>query len=587
MRPEQRYGGARRMLVVLLGVVLCAGLVGCVRLPEEGGVIPAEAQRDDLQPGPAAIQAAGPQPGETPPEIVRHFLDAMTAWPLTTTVAREFLSRNARATWNPQRRTYTYGDFSSPRGVHTVSVDLQDAHHLDGSGRWRGDLPRRDAELRLPIVLEGKEWRIDWAPNALIVPADWFQQRFRQVSLYFFDPTGQVLVPEPVFVPRGDQLATAMVRSLVRGPGPSMAGIGRSFIPEEMSPGLVPVNNNGIADVELEGPSGALAPATVDLMVAQLAWTLRQDPSIRRFRILVGGQPVSFTDGQTDVDVTSGSQYDPAVPVDSDLYGLRDGHLVNLTSTGTAVRTSGLLGTDLELDDVAVSLDGRRAAGVADGAVYTADVEGRAAEPQVVMDSAQQLLRPAWDFDDRVWLVDRTREGAEVSYVVGRKRRILEIPGITGEDVTDFLVSRDGSRFVALIQPRNGLGDRVVVSRIRHGERGAVQRATRAHEVVGSSVGLDAPDMAWQSPTSILLVNNLTRTVSELRSVAVDGAPAESIEAPTTDLLTDPVTSLVSSPAVGTGAYVVTRAGELITVSPAEEYGETVQPQARRISYVG
>ena len=50
---------------------------------------------------------------------------------------------------------------------------------------------------------EDGEWRIAKAPDALIVPRTWFAPRFRQVSLYFFDPTGQILVPEPVFVPSG------------------------------------------------------------------------------------------------------------------------------------------------------------------------------------------------------------------------------------------------------------------------------------------------------------------------------------------------------------------------------------------------
>ena len=57
------------------------------------------------------------------------------------------------------------------------------------------------------MAIENGEWRIAEAPDALIVPETWFEQRFRQVSLYFFDPSAQILVPEPVFVPRGDQLA--------------------------------------------------------------------------------------------------------------------------------------------------------------------------------------------------------------------------------------------------------------------------------------------------------------------------------------------------------------------------------------------
>ena len=40
------------------------------------------------------------------------------------------------------------------------------------------------------MALENGEWRIARAPDALIVPDPWFEPRFQQVSLYFFDPTG-------------------------------------------------------------------------------------------------------------------------------------------------------------------------------------------------------------------------------------------------------------------------------------------------------------------------------------------------------------------------------------------------------------
>ncbi len=56
------------------------------------------------------------------------------------------------------------------------------------------------------MVPEDGEFRIAGPPDALIVPQSWYAQRFRQVSLYFFDPTSQVLVPDPVFVPRNADL---------------------------------------------------------------------------------------------------------------------------------------------------------------------------------------------------------------------------------------------------------------------------------------------------------------------------------------------------------------------------------------------
>ena len=48
-------------------------------------------------------------------------------------------------------------------------------------------------------------------PDALIVPETWFDDWYERASLYYFDPTTEIMVPEPVFVPRGDQFASSLV----------------------------------------------------------------------------------------------------------------------------------------------------------------------------------------------------------------------------------------------------------------------------------------------------------------------------------------------------------------------------------------
>ena len=111
------------------------------------------------------------------------------------------------------------------------------------------------------MTTEDGEFRIAAAPDALIVPESWFEQRFRQVSLYFFDPTAEILVPEPVFVPRGEQLATTLIKGLLRGPSPELARVSRSFIPPGLTFGLsVPVSDDGVADISLQGERASRRP---------------------------------------------------------------------------------------------------------------------------------------------------------------------------------------------------------------------------------------------------------------------------------------------------------------------------------------
>ena len=147
----------------------------------------------------------------------------MTATPIQTNVAQAVPRQGRRRPrGTPSARTITYGDASPPRRTagRRSSVTLTDADRLDSAGRLaRPAAALASRSLQFPMTMEDGEWRIARAPDALIVPESWFEQRFRQVSLYFFDPTAQILVPEPVFVPRGDQLATTLIEALLRGPG--------------------------------------------------------------------------------------------------------------------------------------------------------------------------------------------------------------------------------------------------------------------------------------------------------------------------------------------------------------------------------
>ena len=65
-------------------------------------------------------------------------------------------------------------------------------------------------------------------------------------------------------------------------------------------------------------------------MLAQLGWTLRQDPRRALLRVTIGGEEVRLPGGDSEYGVDEGQQYDPAGSTASSLlYGLRDGQLVS------------------------------------------------------------------------------------------------------------------------------------------------------------------------------------------------------------------------------------------------------------------
>ena len=550
----------RRLLLALFAAALLPAFTACVGMPTSGQVVEAGPSRQTTRVPGISIDPRPPQAGASPTEIVQGFLDAMLATPIQTRSAQQFLTEGARSSWNPAASTVVYAEKGAARGGPTgVSVGLTGAYRLDGRGAWQGAVPAAESELSFSLSLEGGQWRIASAPNALIVPVSWFEARFTQLSLYFFDPTGQVLVPEPVFVPRGNQLATTLVRDLVVGPPPELAGVVRSFLPPGVGEGLsVPVDADGTADITLTGPDapGQPTPQGLTLLTAQLGWTLRQDPSVSAIRLSIGGRTVQLPGGRSEFSVSDGPEYDPAgYQTSAQMFGLDDhGRLVSGQPPKLAP-VSGIFGTrSAGLRSVAVDLDGERAAGVStDGtAVRTAAVRG--GDTITTVATGSDLLRPAWDVAGRLWLVDRTAEGAQVSYVdADGTLHVVRAPGLTGTNVMRFLVSRDGTRLVAVV--RDDGRDRLVVSRLRSDEEGRVVAATRARQISPvETTQMRIKDIAWANPTTVLLLHRLSGA-TQLRPTAVDGSSAAFPAQPI--VVADSVDALLSSPVDGQGAYGV------------------------------
>lgn len=591
--------GARARLAGAVGLLLVLASA-CVGLPEAGPVVETgERPRGSAAPGYSYVPQP-PQVGASPGEVVRGFLDAMTATPLQTAVARQFLAVDAQATWEPERSTLTYDEVSDPTGSTTVSVRLTGAGRLDARGAWQGPLPADRSAIDFPMVQEDGEWRIARAPDALVVPESWFGQRFRSVDLYFLDPTARVLVPEPVFAPRGEQLATTLVQGLVAGPGPALRGVARTFFPAGSAVELSVVVADGLAEVSLQGDPSTLTGQAAELVLAQLAWTLRQDPAVRSLRLTVGGEPVTVAGGPSETGVDSAAGYDPTVVTSSSqLFGLRAGAVV-VASPGVEEQVSGPLGTgDYQLRDLAVDLGATRVAGVAaDGsAVWVAPLDGAGdgggdgsggggpggGGAAVTTWSGADLLRPGWDHAGRLWLLDAAGGRAVLSVVVGGRRRTVPAPGVSGRRVRQLLVSRDGSRLVTVLADGGGA---VQVSRVRYDERGRVLGVDRPVRL-GRDAGERLPvrDVGWASPTDLVVVHALTGDLTELRTLPVDGSPASLAPGGSADLLRERVRDVISSPVPDEPLLVATPAGLLDPRLPGGEV--LVPPDVTAVTYVG
>ncbi|AMC56699.1 lipoprotein LpqB [Mycobacterium tuberculosis variant bovis] len=147
------------------------------------------------------------------------------------------------------------------------------------------------AEGQLPdpgpieLVKTSGGWRIDRLPNGVFLDWQQFQETYKRNTLYFADPTGKTVVPDPryVAVSDRDQLATELVSKLLAGPRPEMARTVRNLLaPPLRLRGPVTRADGGKSGIG-RGYGGARVdmeklsttdPHSRQLLAAQIIWTL-------------------------------------------------------------------------------------------------------------------------------------------------------------------------------------------------------------------------------------------------------------------------------------------------------------------------
>jgi hypothetical protein len=229
-----------------------------------------------------------------------------------------------------------------------------------------------------------------------------------------------------------------------------------------------------------------------------------------------------------------------------------------------------------------VNLDNTRVAGVRPDSLIVGPVLGDS-EPAAVL-TGPDLLRPAWDFADRLWEIQNGPAGATVVYLphgIGRPHEV-RVPGITGADVRRFLVSRDGSRILALLH--GSAADHIAVSRLRYAADGTATGASRARRIPWESTGTTRiRDIGWTSPTTIAVLDQLSPAQAETRILNVDGSILPDQAA--AKAITGRVQGLATSP--NQPPYAIQRGG-LINLSQDQVLTRQIPSEGlRHLAYAG
>ncbi len=559
--------GRRLRLAVAAGTAaLVLAAAGCADVPTSGllqsTTLPSGVGGSQQGSGCCRVAWNGPQPGWLPQDIVSNFIQAGADFANHRAVAREYLTASASTAWQPgpgpavmviagPPTTSLIRQFGSPR-IAEVKISVQVLGQVTASGQYI-PAPGGQADLQQDFGLErvSGQWRIAQLPtdgnsrvsHELMLTKELFQQAYQPQDLYYLDPTGKHLVPDPVFVPVGTtSLASDLVNALRATPQGWLAdGVLSAFPPAARLLRPVEVlSGSKTAIVSLGLPKSAATPSSLAQMSAQLVWTLTnqgfRSSSITAVKLYVNGQP--WTPPGAGSAVQSRSDYpQPALrpAAGQNLYFLSTGGAARmLPGPGPgSIAVPGPAGTGrIPFSSIAVSPDQRYLAGVAGSAgaatVYTEDVVAAARHSASAGGLKAQLngitvTALSWDSGDNLWIAGR-RGGQSRIWVLspaGGPRATVRLPSRVRQ-VTALRVAPDGVR-VAMIAS-TASGPQVLLAAIVRNTT-SVRADTQVAFSTTTQVGADLATptaLSWYDADHLLVVD-ASAAGPALEEVPVDG----------------------------------------------------------------
>ncbi len=517
----------------LLGCIVAGAVsvvaTGCASIPTDSPVREGREVGAQDEPQLNSNLPSGPVAGASREEIVAGFFEAMLAYPRSDELARSFLSPAAADRWDPSRTLVVYDDQRLIERETAVNFESRRLGSLDEHGSWTSSTAGTSG-ITLPLrteVIDG-EWRLANPPSGTYIDRDYFVRYFDPFSLYYFDPTGTILTPDPVYLLLDDATATHLVENLLRGPSGQLLGVASTAA----APGLavtdpVDVTINGLAEIPLNAVAASMSPDERRLLAAQLSWTLRALPDVETLAITVGGQRLNIEGSGTEFGVDDFTGYDPAgFAASRQLFGWSQRGLVTVSQDGASGVVGAIADAVRSPRDFAVDPSGTRAAVVKTGGddVVVGLVSEVGGGVSTWFSNARDLLRPSWDIHQILWLVDQTRNGARLSIATANKIQTVRASGITGEKVLSFAISRDGTRIAAITKTdRRTRLSIAIIDRVG-GDPFDVQLSV-ARTVFGPNVTFSGRNhLAWLSPTSVAVLANEDGGNLQPFDVSIDGS---------------------------------------------------------------
>ncbi|HEV7727008.1 MAG TPA: LpqB family beta-propeller domain-containing protein [Modestobacter sp.] len=324
---------------VLAGLLAAAVLAGCSTVPESSPTVQIT-QLPDPPDAPVGIEPVPPEPGATPEEVVRGFIDASASTARNHPVARQFLAGDAATSWSDSGGVTIIGASYSTRQTARGTVEL--SAPLVGTVDERGVFTVGDGALftrTFTLSDDSGEWRVIDPQDGLLMLQPDFARTYDAVSAYFLDPTGTRVVPDPRYLVSGEAQPNALVERLIAGPSTAIsAGVVNALAKAQLR-STVSVTGS-TARVDLTFPEGT-TNAVLTGLCAQVVWSL-DALDVRSVELLRDGQPLGLPGVPDTQGVEDWAGLDPdAAPADAVGHYLVGGALHRATDGAPAPGPAG------------------------------------------------------------------------------------------------------------------------------------------------------------------------------------------------------------------------------------------------------
>lgn len=521
--------------VRVLGVLSVTALIvsGCATLPGDSEPqVLRQYERSRVAENPV-----GPEKGQEADLLLKSFF-AQSANPTQThQAARMYLAPEAAATWDDSQGTTilrSIEDISSTvsndpnRIIFTVRGEK--VGRLTGGGVYELEEGHFEEEYKMTKV-DG-EWRIEQLPPGVVLERATFRNSYQPYDLYFFEPTGRMLVSDRRWV-YNQQTAvdTTLIRMLNDGPREALKpGVITDLKPETVYSGT----RDG---VHVFTGVDAVDDKQLNRIAAQVVWTLESAKVQGPYKLEIDG--VTLEGDGSGLTTEDFMEYNPQGSLGSvnSLYALTDGKLHLVTADSATPVNNGLTG--IESASIATS------SGVI--AAVTKEQEDKSVLRMGPLDGpfskvleAKTLSRPSFEYGgSAMWTVvdgkqivrvTRSSDSGELSQAIVQAAPFDELD----KPISVLRISTSGVRVAAIVDNHVYVG---TVARPTPGERRIANMREIAPGISGAALSLD-----WQHDGSLLVGTNSPD--SPVVRVEPDGA-AVKIE-PSVNL-TAPVVAVAST----------------------------------------